>query len=132
MDVIFALLYDCREGKEYIAMNKKEINRDLVQILINIVIIGAFSIMKDWLLFYYDGTWHMPVIFAVLTVLMFCVLTINIYNCIQSICKKESSDDLSGQLQRLEQELEEIKLNQLRSTKVILKREEELQNSLRK
>ncbi len=115
-------------------MKNMGINKDLMQILLNIVIIGLFSIIENWLLFYYDGTWHMPVLFAILSVLMYCVLAINIYNCILGLRKEGNAaagnQELLNQMKKLEEELNELKKNQLLSTKAILTKEEELQRYL--
>ena len=120
-------------------MSKSGNGKDLMQILLNIVIIGLFSIVENCLLFYYNGSWYMPVIFSVLSVLMYCVLAINIYNCIHDMQRNSASKEevqmqamLLEQMKKMEKEMEELKMNQLRSTKAILMKEEEIENYLQR
>lgn len=97
--------------------NKKRINGDLLQILLNVVIIGIFSIIEKWFLFSY-GSWGLAAIFGILMMLMCCLLTINIYSCFTGNAfgkKKENKGEekqvqalLYKQMKRLEAEIPTI------------------------
>lgn len=120
--------------------NKPSTAKDLMQILLNIIVIGIFSVIENWLLFYYEGTWQMAAIFGILSTLMCCVLAINIYNSILELKDRGSSqtDDkqmaavLYKQMKKLEEELAAVKNTQLRSAKAIVMKEEELQAMVKK
>lgn len=126
--------------------NKEKGNGELFQILLNIVIIGIFAGVENWLLFYYDCSWVLPSIFGALITLMSCLLAINVYYCLKGTAKgKTAGDDkqvqalLYKQMKKIDadtgaaiaqlkesvnQQIEELKMNQLRSTKALLNKVE--------
>lgn len=135
---------------------KKGTGTGLEQILLNVVIIEAFSIVENWLWFYYHESQVLPIIFGVLTAMMCCLLTINIYNCFMGGLRKGSGvqDSLQAQavlykqMKKLQNEvpesvqkelnaleanvfkaLEEVKKNQLRSAKALMAKVEEQPDS---
>ena len=59
--------------------NKHKVNSELFQLLLCVVVIGVFLLVETWLIFYYDGGFVFPLIFGVLTILMLCLLALNMY-----------------------------------------------------
>ncbi len=111
-------------------MKKNKRNGDLIQILLNIVILGVFSIVENWLLFFYGQSWMLVVIFGVLMILVSCLLAINIFNCVRSVTGTASSQtegqsaDSAGNDKQiyalLYKQMKEIQKNQLLGTKAVL------------
>lgn len=111
-------------------MKKNKRNGDLIQILLNIVILGVFSIVENWLLFFYGQSWILVVIFDVLMILVSCLLAINIFNCVKSIrgtvssqTEGQSADSAGNDKQiyaLLYKQMKEIQKNQLLGTKAVL------------
>lgn len=101
-----------------------------MQVLLNIVILGVFSIVENWLLFFYGQSWILVVIFGVLMILVSCLLAINIFNCVKSITEttstrtqKQQADSGGNDKQiyaLLYKQMKEIQKNQLLSTKAVL------------
>lgn len=58
---------------------KHKVNSELFQLLLCVVVIGVFLLVETWLIFYYDGGFVFPLIFGVLTILMLCLLALNMY-----------------------------------------------------
>ena len=141
-------------GKE-----KKDTRNGLEQIILNVVIIEAFSIVENWLLFFYRESQILPIIFGVLSAMMFCLLTINIYNCFVGSLRKgggsheslQAQAVLFKQMKKLQaevpasvrkeldalktnvaKEIDEVKKNQLRSTKAVMTKVEEMQRDATK
>lgn len=136
-------------------MSIKNYNGDFRQVIFNIFIIGFFSIAKEWVAAHDSDSWLVGIIFSFLTMLMFCLLAINIYNCfMRGKESAESNDDrqiqalLYKQMKRLEDQMSEMmdrhsgvvseekiehmfdeeKMNQLRSAKAILNKMAEIQD----
>lgn len=59
--------------------SKHKVNSELFQLLLCVVVIGVFLLVETWLIFYYDGGFVFPLIFGVLTILMLCLLALNMY-----------------------------------------------------
>lgn len=64
----------------------KKKNNELLQLLLSVFIIGLFVMMEVWLIFFYcsrygydNSTFLFPFIFGILTILMVCINTMNIY-----------------------------------------------------
>jgi len=65
---------------------KKKKNNELIQLLLSVFIIGVFVMIEVWLIFFYcsrygydNSTFLFPFIFGLLTILMVCINTLNIY-----------------------------------------------------
>lgn len=111
-------------------MKRDKRNGDLIQILLNIVILGIFSIVENWLLFFYGQSWILVVIFGVLMILVSCLLAINIFNCVNAMIKTASPRPQEQQTDSarddkqiyalLYKQMKEIQKNQLLSTKAVL------------
>lgn len=132
----------------------KGMNRELMQVLFNIVLIGIFTIVENYMLFYY-GSWILSAIFGFLKTLMCCLLAINIYGCAMSVLNTKEKNALDNdkqvqallykqmkkmeaqvpqdfyegtdqRLKELDKRLEELKSNQLYSTKAVMNQVEQL------
>lgn len=110
-------------------MKKDKRNGDLIQVLLNIVILGIFAIVENWLLFFYGQSWSLVVIFGVLMILVSCLLAINIYNCAKSMsgaakgaqAQPMASTENDKQIYALlYKQMKDIQKKQLISTKVVL------------
>lgn len=128
-------------------MKDKADRRELWQILFDVILIGIFSIVKSVLMFYYSGAVY--AVFGALELMVGCVLVINVYHLIkdnkpsavgrdddarkgqvllykQMKHLEEQMQELSAQMnQTAQNQIQEIKQNQLRSVKAVLNRMEE-------
>lgn len=119
----------------------KKINRELLQLLLNVVIIGLFSMVENWLLFYYSCSWVLPGIFGLLKLMVCCLFVINVYDLIKAPARSSEADRdrqvqmlLYKQMKKLDegteeaiaelrenmnQQMEELKKEQLRAAKAV-------------
>lgn len=65
---------------------KKKKNSELLQLLLSVFLIGVFVLIEIWLIFFYcsrygydNSTFLFPLIFGILTILMVCLSTLNVY-----------------------------------------------------
>lgn len=124
-------------------MKKKNgtISKELMQLLLNVVIIGIFSMIENWLLFYYSCSEVLPGIFAVLKLMVCCLFVINLYDMIKASSRREDTERdrqiqmlLYKEIQKLNektetgiaevkedigQQMEELRKDQLRSAKAV-------------
>lgn len=68
------------------AATPKKKNTELIQLLLSVSVIGIFVLIEVWLIFFYcsrygydNSTFLFPLIFGILTILMVCLNTLNIY-----------------------------------------------------
>lgn len=81
------MIYEKKIGGIFLAdetiKQKPKKSGELIQLLVSVAVIGALLLVEIWLLFFYregytDG-FVFPLIFGILTILMTCILTLNIY-----------------------------------------------------
>lgn len=129
--------------------NFKTRKGDLMQILVCIIMIGILLLIEGWLLFYYNGGFIFPLIFGILLIMMFCLHTINMYQFFERKMKSSAGGEKKAELliykkvKSLPDELEEIiqnqietnlsniEKNQIKTSKAVLKKTEELINELK-
>lgn len=124
----------------------KLLKGDLMQMLVCMVMIGILFLIEAWLLFFYNGGFIFPLIFGVLIILLFCLQMINFYQFFERNLKGAAGSDKKAELliykkvKSLPEELEEaiknsveaqlsiLEKNQLKASKIVLLKTEELIN----